>query len=157
MYSITSTEKHPQETCCYYAKRGHTSSDDYDTELKAACTPAAEEAPKLFWDEATGSCVQSYSYFEYDELVKVETTFVDANNCCTLGKATDIASSSIMFANSVTSSNEPFTNIASDQNNLIMACATTISYECSSFDGPASNCEEVTTGPVAGAGEDQTD
>ena len=44
MYSITSTEKHPQETCCYYAKLGATEPADYDSELKAACTPEAEEA-----------------------------------------------------------------------------------------------------------------
>jgi hypothetical protein len=61
-----------------------------------------------------------------------------------------------MFANSVTSSDEPFTNIAFDQSNLIMACATAISYECTPFN-VGTDCEEVTRGPVAGAGENQTD
>lgn len=57
MYSITSTEKHPDETCCYYAKLGHTDPSNYDQELKAACTPAAHEGAKLTWDTDNGSCV----------------------------------------------------------------------------------------------------
>ena len=43
MYSITSSEVHPDETCCYYAKLGHSDPSTYDTELKAACTPEAHE------------------------------------------------------------------------------------------------------------------
>ena len=162
MYQITSTEKHPPETCCYYAKRDAADQSAYNAELKVACTAAAEEGQKLFWDADAmddvdqGTCVQSYSAFEYDELVEVKSTFKPASDCCTLGKADDISTSSILFANSVVAMNLPYTNDSSDQANLILACPTVITYECSAYD-VGTNCEEVTTGPTAGAGESQTD
>ena len=162
MYQITSTEKHPKETCCFYAKYNIADPAAYDAELKQACTQEAQEGQKLFWDADAadnadgGTCVQSYSAFEFDELVEVKTSSVAASDCCTLGKASDISTSSVMFANSVTASDEPFTNTPADQDNLILACATAITYMCTAFD-VGTNCEEITTGPSAGQGESQVD
>ena len=160
MYQITSTEKHPNETCCYYAKFGKI-PNEYDAELVLACTPEAEEGQKLIWNaDATdnvngGTCVESYSVFEYDELVEVKTNFRPATECCGLGKASDISASSIMFPNSILG-DVPYINTVAEQDNLILACAVAITYQCTDYI-VGTDCNEITTGPTAGDGIDQTD